>query len=570
MKIGLIGINRYAKFLNFACNLHVYAFQEFLKQLGHEVRIIDYKPVYYDNFNMRNPAPGAEAAYRAAVMRKARKSDLTKLAELAVGYRSVQREREIRYDKFERFIAERLNFTEEQYDSDLLELKDPGFDCYMCVTDVIWQTYGGPSSFDRGFMLGSKAFEGKPKISYAPSRGTAPDFTGRAAETFFNYLSDFTAISVREQDFADYIESASDLHATTVMDPVMLHGTEFWQEVSARPAIKDPYVLLYYVMGSAEDTVEKAVEYAKLHDLTLVELSDRPLKFGRVDDPDIKHIARYDVGLDEWLGYIEYADAVFTNSFHGCCFATLFETPLFVGQRKSNKVPNFLASLGLSYRRFEPDVDVMTLSPETDWASVRTALEKHRAHATRFVVDALEQAEQRHGERADTAKFDARRRQLSYPTHFLGGAKNASISPRVQENPDINTKVAAGIAQYAPSQRARNDGQWRLPMNQFARPGHEFVGWTMRFRIDKHWFSYMADGTISSAEPTPPPKGKAVLPEGSPVPHLPVNHIGVAEFTARWKPAPTAPPSLMGRARRKARRMLARLRSPRPSRPPVG
>lgn len=49
-------------------------------------------------------------------------------------------------------------------------------DVYMCVTYVIWQPLLPEHSFDRGFMLSSKAFEGKPKIAYAPSRGAMPDF----------------------------------------------------------------------------------------------------------------------------------------------------------------------------------------------------------------------------------------------------------------------------------------------------------------------------------------------------------------------------------------------------------
>ena len=33
----------------------------------------------------------------------------------------------------------------------------------------------------------------------------------------------------------------------------------------------------------------------------------------------------HDIGIEEWLGYIMYAECIFTNSFHGTCFSILFE-----------------------------------------------------------------------------------------------------------------------------------------------------------------------------------------------------------------------------------------------------
>ena len=56
MKIGIISINMYSKGLNFACPLHTYAFQQFLLKNQIESTILDYKPVYYDNFNLRHPS----------------------------------------------------------------------------------------------------------------------------------------------------------------------------------------------------------------------------------------------------------------------------------------------------------------------------------------------------------------------------------------------------------------------------------------------------------------------------------------------------------------------------------
>lgn len=588
MKIGLIGINRYAKFLNFACDLHVYAFQEYLVQNGHDVTILDYKPAYFYDFDMKHPADYAESKYRDAIVRKAttpeqvaaRAKDLEKWAELAVGYRSAYVERERRYDKFEAFIDKHLKFTVEVYDSDLLEVEDPGFDVYMCVTDVIWQAIPR-HTFDRGFLLGSKAFEGKQKISYAASRGASKDFSKAEAEVFFDYLEDIDAISVREADFGAYIEKNSDYSAPTVIDPVLLHGKEFWQKVSDKPKL-ERFVLLYYVMEEAADTIRKAVEYAKEHDLTLVELSDRPLKHGRVSDPDVKHIARYDVGMEEWLGYIEHAEAVFTNSFHGCCFAVLFEKPFFVGKRNGQKVPNFLATFNLSDRQFTGKADVRTFSHDIDYAAVRKILDERRAQSGGFVLDALDVARKRieAGESKDVAKFDAKRRALRYPLRFHSGHSGvaAGIRADVPAGTLETKRLKAGALEYVrPDQRLLNDGSAKAPENFFALPGLQFAGWTMRFRIDNRWFWVLDDGSIAPGDikGTDLEARKARFAAGDTLPHLPVNNVSVAVFIAQWEkggaPVRTAEPtvralpetrrdaprpSLLRRVARKVKRLL--------------
>lgn len=580
MKIGLIGINKYAKFLNFACDLHIYAFQQYLTQHGYESTILDYQPVYHGDFDMRHPAEYAEAKHQEALERTAttpaqiaaREREISKWEALSEGYRSVYHERERRYDKFEAFVDEHLVFTEEVYDSDLLEVQDPGFDCYICVTDVIWQSLPR-HVFDRGFLLGSKAFEGKQKIAYAASRGASRDFTEREEAAFFGYLDDIDAISVRERDFSAYIEGRSGLAAPTVLDPTLLQDKEFWQKVSTKPS-EERYVLLYYVMERSTDTIAKAVEYAKFHDLTLVELSDRPLKEGKVTDPEVKHIARYDVGMEEWLGYIEHAEAVFTNSFHGCCFSVLFEKPFFVGSRNGQKVPNFLATFGLDDRRFTPRADVSTFSHEIDYAAVKEILDGLRRQSGDFILGALRDAEKRieSGDVRDSSSHEQNRRQIAYPARFHSGRSRGSVSLSANAPEALEVdQLARGAIEYSePGRRYLNDGTSQIAPNYFEVDGHEFVGWTARLRIDNRWFWCLEDGSLSPDNPegsTEAPR-KQLFADQASIPHLPVNKVSVVVFVAKWRERTSARlvrrlrsvPRLARRAGRKAEHVIKRRR----------
>lgn len=55
MKIALISINAHTKVLNFASPLHTYVFQQFLLDNGIKTTIVDYKPVYFKNFDVEHP-----------------------------------------------------------------------------------------------------------------------------------------------------------------------------------------------------------------------------------------------------------------------------------------------------------------------------------------------------------------------------------------------------------------------------------------------------------------------------------------------------------------------------------
>lgn len=538
MRIGLIGINKYAKFLNFACDLHAYAFQQFLLQHGYESTFLDYKPAYFGNFDMRHPAEITEQRYKDAVLTKKSVATRKKWADLAIGYRSVEEERERRFDKFESFVEKRLNFTEDTYDSDLLEINDPGFDCYICVTDVIWQSIP-THMFDRGFLLGSKAFDGKAKIAYAASRGASDDFSAPQLEKFSEYLERIDSISVREDDFREYLETNTAASVTTVLDPVLLHDRIFWDEVAVTPQ-EQGYVLLYYVMEQSSDTIAKAVEYAKFHDLTLVELSDRPLKFGRVSDTDVKHIARYDVGMDEWLGYIQGAEAVFTNSFHGCCFSIIFETPFFVGARNGQKVPNLLRTSGLTSRQFKKNDDIQEFTLEVDFAEAHSRLKPLRDKSSSFILDALKQAENHSFESSQKEIHEARARRhaISYPVHFHSGeAKGDKITVSTTADTPIVKRLKSKALEYRWAEFSlTNDGSCPIPNNLFLAKNRRFSGWTLRFKVDNRWFWYLNDGSIvpSDISGEAVENRKAVFRDESEVPHIPVNRIAIAVFVAQW------------------------------------
>lgn len=537
MKIGIISINMYSKGLNFACPLHNYAFQQFLLKNGIESTVISYKPIYFNNFDLRHPYDYYEkmcADFAARGKSITEPEEWERITHLREAWKDLYEERERRYDKFQNFIEKYYVKTEECYDSDLLEIKDPGFDCYICCTDVLWKQEPN-IGFDRGFFLASKAMENKWKISYAASRGVYHSRTEEDEKTFLHYVQDIDAISVREESLRDYLEENIDNEVTMVIDPVLLHEKEFYDRILVKPE-EEHYLFLYYVMEKAKDTIDQAVKYARAHNLKIVEITDRPLKDGRLSEYEgIERIYNYDMGIEEWLGYIKYADCVFTNSFHACCFSILFEKQFYAGYRHGDKVTHVLEMFGLSERRINGASDILTVPlPDIDYTKVRPLMEQKRKESAEFILSAIRRMET--GERPPR-DYEWWKRRLQYKVYVNSGIFPDLGRGTYEDSKGEVKELFTGSWEFWPKERVMNDGLSRFRKNEFSRKGYLPDGWRFRFRIDNRWFWYLEDGTFMLKEEYDKEKHPAIkrFSERDHIPYLPVTGISLMVAEALWK-----------------------------------
>lgn len=541
MKIALISINMYSKELNFACLIHTYAFQQFLLRNGIETTVLNYKPVSCFDFDLEHPYDYYKECYDKLCKSASEKATdelrdkLVKLEKKCDVYGHLYKEREMRYRRFQDFIDSKYIKTDVCYNSDTLEITDPGFDCYICVTDVIWK-YNPGEGFDRGFFLGSTCMDGKWKIAYAASRGVPPTYTPSQEAQFLSYVNDLDVISVREKSLQCYIESHTDRDVELVLDPVLLNDRSFYENMAINPKEKG-YIVLYYVMERAADTIRMAVDYARAHSLKIVELTDFP-HFKRSDQFEGAEKAYRcdvgnDIGVEEWLGYIKEAECVFTNSFHGVCFSILFERKFYVGKRNGDKVTNLLETVGLSsqrvlsYREIEEKQDVAI-----DYDSVNAALEVERRASERFILGAIKACEEGAlPEKGSTALTAA----TAYPLIYHSGGGQFEVSGdwsavfgsyTVENLPSGNVQIKLETLQP-------NDGTAVLAPGCFVREGRRFAGWRLRLRIDKQWFWLLQDGGLVSKE-----EGAfraAVFPADEAIPHVPVRRIATMVAEAVWE-----------------------------------
>ena len=119
--------------------------------------------------------------------------------------------------------------------------------------------------------------------------------------------------------------------ARLVLDPVLLADEKIWNKISTVTDSTDKYLFIYLLDGDVQETVDIAVEIAKLRSLRTVMIS-----FGHVWSHD-KRVDEYLIRKSpiEFLNLIRNADFVVTNSFHGMAFSLEFNRQFIAFKRKA-------------------------------------------------------------------------------------------------------------------------------------------------------------------------------------------------------------------------------------------
>ena len=377
MKVGIISINAHTKVLNFASPLHTYAFQQFLTREGIDNIIIDYKPCYMKAFDVRHP-------YDWHVEHP--DADPEKQAKLLAKWKTLYDDREKRFDRLQEFIDEKYVATPVLYNQDLLDTEDPGCDIYMAVTDIIWK-YNPVNGFDRGFLLNSKCMEGKGTIAYAASRG-ASKYTEEQNEQFRGYIQNIDYITAREKSLMKHVNDQQLTPASLVIDPILLMDADFYRDMEIKPK-EEKYVLCYTVMENKTGVLKAAFQYAQEHGLTLVDISDDATIL--YDHEGLPRTTYYDIGVEEWLGFMDHAEVIFTNSFHCVCFSMLFHKDFYAGPRGGDKVTWILDLFEIKGRRLKKDGSLP--NGKINWERTDSRLAEYRGISRKYILTAIKNLE---------------------------------------------------------------------------------------------------------------------------------------------------------------------------------
>ena len=369
MKAGIVTFNSAH---NYGAVLQVYAMQEYLKSLGIEVDVINYRLKEIDNvYKLYNVKRKGNKAIRG--LKKVYKVLKVNLSE---------RWRIEKRKNFENFINNVLNTTRpyktlKDIQGDFLQ-----YDILIAGSDQIWNT-DLTKGFKPAFFLefGNKDAR---RISYAASLGN--DTIDPKYVLFYKrYLENFDFISVREESMKDVLKDLTDKKLTRVCDPTLLIDKDVYDKLKVETKYKGKdYIYVHYI-GNDEKTYEIADQLSRKLGIPVLHNRSKGLFENELD-------YLFHGSPEEFISVIENAKYVVTNSFHTTIVSLIYEKDFITVPHATRpaRMRNLLEIAGLSNHLIE-DVRIM---PELetlkiDYKDVKRRLLEERKESVEFLNNAI-------------------------------------------------------------------------------------------------------------------------------------------------------------------------------------
>lgn len=342
MRIGIMTFHWAA---NHGALLQTYALQKSLEALfpGSSAMIVDYKPARYD-WNLKKVVNSRNLRVVRENLREVKKEKLLK--------------------PFRNDIPK----TKRYYSVEQLMEQPPDCDVFITGSDQIWNefyTMNGEGKKTPAYYLpfGPDATH----ISYAASFG-ATSLKPEMVDYILPYLKRFDAISVRERT-GEEIVTQMGLPCQIVCDPSVLLNRQAYCEL-AKPAFSGNYTAKYFLRKespAALNAIRHFQKSGKVRDVTLLP-------------------------MDQWIGAVQNAGFLLTNSFHGMMVALKLHVPfaiflsdgVLVGM--NDRFYTLLDKLGLSDRIVGEETDMEQVKQKSIcWDQVDRIMEEYASESMEFI-----------------------------------------------------------------------------------------------------------------------------------------------------------------------------------------
>lgn len=360
MKIGILTFHRA---YNYGAVLQAYATQEYLKQMGHDVEIVDYMPNYF--------------VERNKLIKFGRGNLISRLKSFVISLLLYRRSVE-KANKINCFIDSYFSLSPIKYLFPFSANYD--YDAFIVGSDQVWNP-DITNGFDSVFWGRFKIKDGAKIISYAASMSqiNLPDFE---KECVSKLLVNFTSISVRESELALLMQPLVEKKISVVLDPTLLIDSAVWHKLAVRPTLDKPYLLVYTV-SKFRETMKMARVIAAERGLSIVVLSG-------IGNGYNKNEYFVSPSPEEFVGWFMCADFVLTSSFHGTAFSLIFNKSFYSvsnGTKHDSRQRTLLSSLTLAHRIVSPD-QLPTFSM-IDYTAKDVKMEDIKKQSIGFIRDSL-------------------------------------------------------------------------------------------------------------------------------------------------------------------------------------
>lgn len=342
-----INLLTYHHSLSYGATMQAYATCKKLKELGHEVRII----------NLQNK----------------KKTSLISIL-------TILKKIKFKIFKYKYFPKK----TKKMYAPDYRLM--PKADWFMVGSDQVWNPLMTKDHMADYFF--SFLPDDSKRISYASSFGISEPglFSQTQMDSIKSLLAKFTHVSVRENSGVDMCKNEFNIDATQVLDPTLLLSS--YDEIIGDITNKNEIVCFFIDFKSNAVKFSKIIEFIKSELNLPVTLLDSGVRAKVFEN----HCYIPFMSPLKWIRRLKAANFIITSSFHGLAFALIFNKPFVALQANPKlvtRIKSLLSLLHLEDRLVIDYADIISkkdiLHQTIDYNSVNSLLDNERQKSLEFL-----------------------------------------------------------------------------------------------------------------------------------------------------------------------------------------
>lgn len=254
--------------------------------------------------------------------------------------------------KYEEFKNKNFKLSKKYKSNDLT---DDDYSILIAGSDQIWNIT--IDDYDDAYFL-SFAKKAK-KIAYAPSFGSKNILkNSNNPDKYKNFINNFDALSVRENNGQKWIKDLTGKNAEVLIDPTLFYDDKFYDKIIDDECTPNYKYIFFYCPSFDRYLCKFVQKISKKYNLPVICWSSKSyykkfiytfgFKLPKYESPAV------------YLSLIKHAELIFTTSFHGTIFSTIYRKKFFTLKNggmygDDDRVMTLLKQLDITERLIEPN-----------------------------------------------------------------------------------------------------------------------------------------------------------------------------------------------------------------------
>lgn len=288
-------------------------------------------------------------------------------------------------NKYEEFKNKYFKLSKEYTENDLI---NDEYSILVAGSDQIWNIT--IDDYNDAYFL---SFSNKAKkIAYAPSFGSKNIMKNTDnLNKYKKLISKFDALSVREENGRKWIKELTGMDAEVLIDPTLLYNHNFYDNIIDNTCTPEFKYIFFYCPSFDRNLCKFVKKVSLKYNLPVICWSSKSyykkfiytfgFKLPKYESPSV------------YLSLIKNAELVFTTSFHGTIFSTIYKKCFFTLKNggmygDDDRVITLLKQLDITERLIEPFYDEKyDYLKEMNYSNYDKNLKKLQSKAQKYIKE---------------------------------------------------------------------------------------------------------------------------------------------------------------------------------------